>query len=644
MIEKLNLWLLGAMAAGMLTACSSEDIVDSGKTQKPDEPTHASGYISLQINLPSQPDTRAGEGDNVEYKDGDQSEYAVKSAELVLFKGTDEKSAMVIGTYDLVTTFSKDQTDNQITSSVTDAVAVDATLGESENLYALVLLNAPSDLSFSNDTQFYSSDVSGNDVVHKVNDVVDGFVSSNYIFMTNAPLSNVQGGGVTSVPNVSENNITTLAYLDKSKLKSSASEAKADPAGCVYVERAVAKVTASVASTNLVKIDVNGSVDNHIALNADVYVALVNVNSKSYIVRNVIDLNANDKSQYFKWNLASENPDNVNVNAKYYRMIGNVVIGKEFTGHPSDASDVSLYRTYWAFDPNYNTSLLNNSQISDNSFTPTNVEFTSVASAKFYPKENTFDVAHQTYGNTTLAIFKVIFKVGENAGDLYVLNDDDDTFYISEADVTSEACDWLLRQDAIKNAIGASGVLKSGKNIADVTDYIKIDFTLTSATGDLKANGITLDTQKTGASDIFENDAVSLFTQALASSKETLLSTVNSSYKIKKYSGGVSYYVVPIAHFNDTSTPWKANGNSSELTTDDAYGTGSDATRDFLGRYGLVRNNWYELNVNEFKKIGSPVIPALSVDLSDDNNEVKKYIGIETHIFSWAKRTQSIKF
>ncbi len=59
-----------------------------------------------------------------------------------------------------------------------------------------------------------------------------------------------------------------------------------------------------------------------------------------------------------------------------------------------------------------------------------------------------------------------------------------------------------------------------------------------------------------------------------------------------------------------------------------------------MGRYGLVRNNWYDIQVTEIKKIGSPVVPNITTDKTPDDN-IDAYISAKINVLSWAKRTQS---
>lgn len=96
---------------------------------------------------------------------------------------------------------------------------------------------------------------------------------------------------------------------------------------------------------------------------------------------------------------------------------------------------------------------------------------------------------------------------------------------------------------------------------------------------------------------------------------------------ISTYLNGEAYYIARIKHFNDM-TPWEAG---------QVYDSNNAA---FLGRYGVLRNNWYELSVNKVSGLGYPDVPEVKPTVPDDEND--QYINVEVKILSWAKRSQSI--
>ena len=101
-------------------------------------------------------------------------------------------------------------------------------------------------------------------------------------------------------------------------------------------------------------------------------------------------------------------------------------------------------------------------------------------------------------------------------------------------------------------------------------------------------------------------------------------------------------YVVRIRHFSDnqgaawdeTQTKTKDDGSTKIALYNDSH----------LGRYGVLRNNWYEIQVKSIKNLGSPKqFPDLTDDDTDDMPD-EHYIDVSINIKSWGKRQQSFTF
>lgn len=202
--------------------------------------------------------------------------------------------------------------------------------------------------------------------------------------------------------------------------------------------------------------------------------------------------------------------------------------------------------------------------------------------------------------------------------------------------------------EALRQAAEASGV-KDG--VPNATSYLEMSYN-TQADGTFIITNIALK-EADGA---FNATGVAKFKEYMGTATTEgsklydLLAAINAMNDIVRYTGGVSYYTVPIRHFGDEYCKWNGTGT----TTKDVYNEGekfdfagedsNDHAVKYLGRYGLVRNNWYELNISSITALDSPVIPDNDILLSDDNKEVKRYIGVEIHVLSWAKRTQNVNF
>jgi hypothetical protein len=115
------------------------------------------------------------------------------------------------------------------------------------------------------------------------------------------------------------------------------------------------------------------------------------------------------------------------------------------------------------------------------------------------------------------------------------------------------------------------------------------------------------------------------------------------------YAGGISFYNARIKHFGDVETPWSATGSyisGGGTTTAEIYGTDATAAaNNFLGRYGVVRDNWYKLSIEKIGNIGTaePVDPSIiTPDTPDD--EIENFISVHVHIVPWVLREQSVSF
>ena len=107
---------------------------------------------------------------------------------------------------------------------------------------------------------------------------------------------------------------------------------------------------------------------------------------------------------------------------------------------------------------------------------------------------------------------------------------------------------------------------------------------------------------------------------------------------------GIAYYQVLIQHFGNDLTPW--NDGEGNPTSGGIAETYPVANRDanYLGRYGVLRNNWYNLTIKGVNAIGTPYIPDVTSDANKNNpdDQLKSYISVEINILSWAKRDQGV--
>lgn len=597
-----------ALAGLMLGSCSSSDDLNGGGTGNPGFNKDGNGFMSISVNLP----TRSGSttrAENDKYEDGLSSEYEVKNGILALFDASSKTSE---GDYTLLAAYKLDLTDSELDTdgdniTSTHSVVTQIKSTTATDVYALVLLNDNSILTASDGKllQNGKKDLTGktyNDILALT---TENAMTSTGFFMANAPVSATPGNDQEP-----DGKYTTLSKVDLSKIKETKSEAINDPAVSVFVERGVAKVSLNSTASGKTS-------DDNLPYTFDGWV-LDNTTKSSYIVRNM----GTDAGTYLKY--SSEKFTSTH----NYRFVGDTKLG-----NTSKQPDVALYRTYWCVDPTYAQTFDAETHKANFNTVTSAAEVTSwLTSGKYvYCHENTFDVDHMDYSNTTRALVKVTFNDGNK-------------FY------TNNGANAILDTDAKRDAAVMSYVLGTDINIVDLKKYLSEnqaatgtvtwenkDFDLTWAPtpdkdGILKVTKIEL--SATGEAKL--KAGFSAFT-----GWDAIKDQLNTNRVIRQYDNGASYYEVRIKHFAGDGAGDLAPWNTWETvkpSASEAYPGNKE--QNYLGRYGLVRNNWYDIDVTAIKKIGSPVVPDITTDNTPDDN-IDAYISAKINVLSWAKRTQS---
>lgn len=581
-----------ALAGLMLGSCSSSDDLNGGNNTGSNQ--SGNGYVAFNINLPSQAGSSSRANDD--FKDGMKSEYDVKDATLLVFEGANEADAQFKGAYKLNTApwTDKNADENITTTSATIVKQID-TPASASNCYALVVLNnngvftvdelnkkitlAGAPAPFAGTYDEFAKNLSEKDL------------TSNGFYMANAPLADAPGGStpITSV------NVKTLVNLD-GKIKETESAAKGAPAQ-IYVERGVAKVTMQN-TTSTTPTTVVGSTKSD-GTSVDFKItswALDNTNKKTYLVRSTDDFD--------KWaNLAS---NSTSVLADKYRFVG------------SNAVATGLYRTYFAKDANYTAPENENAITAKDLVTSATPSFVSTFGDEnpIYCFENTFDVASQLDKYTTRVLIKAALNTNKT---FYVINGDENTIF----DAT-EVKNQIKKYYIIENEawIKANVTVAPGKTKVDGDD---LDVEISDAAGQVSITSITF---KTGATGVTIAPSATVPTNY-----DEVLKRIGT---IDEYKDGESYYFVRIKHFGDDLTPWKKN-ETPQPSTSGVYPTDNQAGN-YLGRYGVLRNNWYDIAVTGVKGLGSATVPEVTPNTDD---ELKSYIAVKINVLSWAKRTQN---
>lgn len=534
------------------------------------------GYAIFTINLPSVSGTRAADAGGAEMNEGTEEEYAVKSATALIF----QKYGSDEGSYKFVesVTLPIDGWKDDPTDGITTT---------SKKLVAkLTNVDTKNDYSV---LILLNNNKTGGGAKVELPTAGQSYNDWNSKILTPS-VTDLAASGDFYMANAplkgSADSPATLVSIDKNKIYASEAEANKttnDCAATVYVERGVAKMTVADPGTKTVKNKAT-STDTQSKVTFSKW-ALDITNRKTYAVHNIDDL-------------STDFPD--------------IWTTPRFIGTNS--------RVYWGKDPNYNLDNLNTGKEAEREKEFNFIKATSGINKTFtesaYCLENTFNLANMYQGQTTRVIFKATYTPKDDAGN--PLAEQDGTFY-TIGNMTN-----ILNEAALKTAVNtaATSVLpgctvdytnlkQEGSHVITLTD-IK-DPTGKTLVAGTDYNG------KTGTQIVKEiNDKLGLIDGA---------GHAEAMVGINTYAKGVTYYIARVKHFGSL-TPW----NSGE-----SYGTDN---LKYLGRYGMLRNNWYELTVGNVYGPGYPGVPPVDPNQPDDENE--KYLSVSVKILSWAKRSDTV--
>lgn len=570
-----------AVIAAMTASCSSnEDLGTAGPGTGTNET--GVGYATFTINLPSVSGTRAADAGGAEMNEGTPEEYAVKSATALIFQkyGSDEGSYKFVESVTLpIDGWTDDATDGITTTS--PKLVAKLTNVDTKNDYSVLILLNNTKVALPTVGQSYNDWNSKNILTLSATD----WAGSDGFYMANAPLKGSAASPATLVP------------IDKGKIYASEAKAKEDASECaatVYVERGVAKMTVAKPGTTgtiTVKDKANPTVTTQSEVTFSNW-ALDITNQKTFAVHNIDGLSSDFNDI---WSTA------------------------RFTGLNN--------RVYWGKDPNYNLAELNTADKANDKKRKEEFNFIDATSKidkdfgetnPVYCLENTFNLANMYQGQTTRVIFKAKYAPKNDAG--VSLAETDGTFY------TIGNMTTILKKTDLEKAVNAAATSVLSGCTVDYTNLETEGGSHVITTADIKddtGKALVADKDysgKTGTQIVKEiNDKLGLTDGA---------GRAEAMVGINTYLEGETYYIARVKHFGDVLTKW----NSGE-----SYGT---KNKEYLGRYGMLRNNWYELTVGNVYGPGYPGVPPVDPTLPDDENE--KYLSVSVKILSWAKRSQSV--
>lgn len=579
-----------AVIAAMTASCSSnEDLGTAG----PGTGTNESGvgYATFTINLPSVSGsttsgargTRATDaGGGAVVDPGTEDEYKVSDATALIFQeyGADEGSYKFVESVNLPVTGAWEDAEEGVTKS--KKLVAKLTNVDTKNTYGvLVLLNnniTGGGVKIALPTAGLSYK-EWNDQILSPN--LNELAKTGEFYMANAPLCE-------------SGKVKTLVTIDKSKIYATEAEAKTKTSADVYVERGVAKMTVADPGTKTVTDKATTKPTNSQVTFSNW--ALDITNKKTYAVHNIDGLSTDFPAIW------DTDPSN--------RFIG------------------TNNRVYWGKDPNYdNKDLKKNDATGDglrdkefNFITATseiNKDFTNATITNpVYCLENTFNLTNMYQGQTTRVIFKATYTPKDADGNS-LAETADGTFY------TIGNMKTILKGADLEAAVNAAATSALSGCTVDYTRFKTEEGSHVITLADIKdASGATLVAGKdySGKKGADIVDEINAKLGLKAGRKEAMVG-------INTYLKGAVYYIARVKHFG-ALTPWKSG---------DSYGT-DNAT--YLGRYGMLRNNWYELQVGNVYGPGYPGVPPVDPNQPDDENE--KYLSVSVKILSWAKRSDTV--
>lgn len=585
-----------AVIAAMTASCSSnEDLGTAGPGTGTNEA--GVGYATFTINLPTTSGTRAA-GDP-EFTPGDDNEYKVNDATLVIFeKGTETSEnnykfveAVPLGNLEPW------KKDNESTNGITTEATITAKLTSAKvdevggKYFALVILN--------------NEAASGNKV-KLPSATTETYGTWNASANATNLLDNTKGFYMANAPEFTEAGVEPTTLVKIAGIYRTKEEAQSKPGTTVHVERGLAKVTVGKNSTSTKDYFAEGGANATGSNYSSDKVQITNwaldvTNKKSFPVHVTSGLKAGTTSE------DETVPAYAEIWSNTAATSGTAPATSRFVSQLSATG--AFKRVYWGIDPNYSTKYTTPEKCKVAFNILGNAEITGDVAKPQYCLENTFDIEHMQQGQTTRVIFKAKYTPKDG------LAETDGTFY------TIGNMPTILKEAVLETTVNnaATSVLPSEYKVVytnlkkEGSHMITLEDIVDKATGKIHLEKDATYGTKTGEEIVKEiNDKLGL----------------KAGVGINTYLKGVTYYIARIKHFGDHLTPWAA-GNET-------YG---GKNLNWLGRYGVLRNNWYDLTINTISGPGYPDVPE--VKPTDPDDEDTKYISVSVKILDWAKRSHS---
>lgn len=568
------------LAAGMFAACS--DNLENGGTGN-EGGANGTGYVKISLNLPSTSggSTRTDSKNDV-FNNGLGVEYNVKDVILALFYGTDESDATCKWATTLITSFNAANADpSNITTTSTSVVSEVPQPDDGQSIYALAIINGSDYFGITNNELTFDANATS-----KVTFI--GKTLSD-LFTTASPVV------IDNIAKTTDNGYFMMTNAPISNMASVLSGVNWNPQITTLVklnyyedESTAEKTTPDpiyvervVAKVNVKINDIDDPGSNTLSIKKD---------NGGKVTFDKWTLQTTNKKTYLVRNVTDWN------DWKTYYNTEATSAENRFVGEESGP-----YRTYWGIDPNYKflteAELSNNFNIWTKTVDLTDGDWFDLANSNLdgesaYCAENTTIAKAMQQDQLTGVLLKATYKDKDGKAANIFTYGNVSTIYPEATMLAAFEDELSLSDGELKLVDEAKGAIITTKEGLKSVIQIK--------------NGTLSDDQC-----------------------NQLLATYSP---IKFYANGETfYYASLIKHFGDVYTPIKSGQNIVNL---DDY-----VEADHLGRWGVVRNNWYELIINSVSGLGEPEIPDNPQLPADTEN---RYINCSINVLSWAKRSQGV--
>ena len=604
-----------ALAIAAMVGCSDDNFVevpDNGILED-------GGYVNVVLHLPSvSGKTRLTES----FNDGLASEYIVTNGTLVLFD--DAKNIIVAQSYtdtELGFSLNGTATDNITSSSTKIMIPGNAKTPK----YILALLNINGEMS-SRITAVTASTPS----ITKYDDlktVIDetSAISIKGHFMSNSSFDNTNAA---SVYKEGTSGLQELQMIDP-KLIALSQTAVLSAVTNVYVERASVKVdlafglgnqgnnTNSTYPSSVTALPFNITFSTGDVLTITGWTLTV-TNNSYYPIKNLMPTTGTTWSDWLKTD-------------DYF--MGNDINGS------------SNYRSYWAADPDYATGPTSTTSITgyyDNFTYATLPQADNNIANPLYCLENTFTAARQEQNQTTSVLIAGKFAVSGAA-----IGDDD--VYTMSGSIFSgtQFIEELVKKLDMLGYKAGTNALSTNNFELVPTDYIYkhlVKYVSTASDNLVNGSGTIIDLGVTGYDEAVNN----------IEEMDKILNSFGTR-SVAYYKGGLCYYTIPIRHFDNNEVPLYDSSTADGYAIPSTGKIGGVNKEHQEGRYGVVRNHWYSVNVSSIKSIGRPAPPTdepINPDPSfpdpldpvpgtpTPDDVENRFIEAQIHVLPWARRSQ----